>query len=82
MVSTYEFTDTEDGVFVRIRSPLSVVLDTIWTIKGEDGDLEMVEDANISCSRLLVGVVKSQCENGWAKIHAKMIGRLKDEAAL
>ena len=79
VVSVYEFTDTEDGVFVRIRSPLSVVLDTIWSITGEDGSLEMVEEATITCSRLLVPFVKSQCEGGWEKIHAKMITRLKDE---
>ncbi|KAH8891901.1 hypothetical protein GQ53DRAFT_686599 [Thozetella sp. PMI_491] len=81
VVSTYEFTDTEDGIFVRIRSPLKVVLDTIWTIQGEDGQLEMVEDANIECSRVLVSVVKSQCEGGWAQIHGKMIDRLKSEVA-
>ncbi len=80
VVSVYEFTDTEDGVFVRIRSPLAVVLDTIWTITGEDGSLEMVEEATIVCSRLLVSFVKSQCEGGWEEIHAKMIARLKDEA--
>lgn len=81
VVSTYEFTDIEGGVFVRIRSPLSIVLDTVWEIRGEDGQLEMVEDASICCSRLLVGVVKSQCENGWEKIHSKMIARLTDEVA-
>ncbi len=80
VVSTYEFTNTETGVFARIRSPLNVVLDTIWEIKGEDGKLEMVENAFIQCPRLLVGIVKSQCEGGWAQIHAKMIDRLKSEA--
>ncbi|KAK0731786.1 hypothetical protein B0H67DRAFT_549485 [Lasiosphaeris hirsuta] len=80
VVSTYEFTDITHGVFARIRSPLSVVLDTLWEIKeGEAGGLELVEAATISCSRLLLGVVKSQCENGWQKIHAKMLTRLEDE---
>jgi hypothetical protein len=80
VVSTYEFTDTETGLFVRIKSPLAIVMDTIWEIKQvEDGEgLELVEDVTINCSRLLVGLVKSQCENGWAKIHAKMIGRLEE----
>ncbi|KAK4116507.1 hypothetical protein N656DRAFT_774782 [Canariomyces notabilis] len=82
VVSTYEFTDIKDGLFVRIRSPLSIVMDTFWQIReveGEDGLLELVEDVNIQCSRLLIGLVKSQCENGWAKIHAKMISRLEEE---
>ncbi|KAJ9142118.1 hypothetical protein NKR23_g7369 [Pleurostoma richardsiae] len=78
VISTYEFTDIEGGLFVRIRSPLSIVMDTIWQIKeGDDGGLELVEDVSINCTRLLVGVVKSQCENGWQKIHAKMMSRLE-----
>jgi hypothetical protein len=75
--STYEFTDTADGCFVRIRSPLSVVMETMWTIKEEDGRLQLVEDVFIQCSRLLVGIVKSQCEKNWQKIHGKMIERLE-----
>lgn len=79
VVSNYEFTNIENGVFVRIKSPLSIVMDTVWEIKtDDDGKLELVEDVSMYCSRLLVGVVKSQCENGWQKIHAKMLGRLKD----
>ncbi|KAK4105905.1 hypothetical protein N658DRAFT_417058 [Parathielavia hyrcaniae] len=84
VVSTYEFTDIRDGVFVRIRSPLSIVMDTFWEVREVDGDgdgegLELVEDMTISCSRLLMGLVRGQCENGWGKIHAKMIARLEAE---
>lgn len=78
VVSTYEFTNISNGVFVRIRSPMSVVMDTIWEIKGEEGQLELVEDVDINCSMLLVSIVRSQCENGWQKIHEKMIGRLRE----
>ncbi|GAB1310809.1 Activator of Hsp90 ATPase N-terminal domain-containing protein [Madurella fahalii] len=84
VVSTYEFTGIRDGLFVRIRSPLSVVMDTFWEVRevgGEEGDqgLELVEDLTIRCSRLLVGIVKGQCEDGWERIHAKMIARLEGE---
>jgi hypothetical protein len=85
VVSTYEFTDIRDGLFVRIRSPLSVVMDTFWEVGEVDGDgdgekgLELVEDVTIQCSRLLIGIVRGQCENGWEKIHAKMIARLEGE---
>ncbi|KAK4128946.1 hypothetical protein N657DRAFT_652499 [Parathielavia appendiculata] len=82
VVSTYEFTDIRDGVFVRIRSPLSIVMDTFWDVREVDGDgnaggkgLELVEVMTISCSRLVMGPVRGQCENGWGKIHAKMIAR-------
>ena len=81
VVSTYEITNIANGLFVRILSPMSVAMDTIWTIKAgeEEGSLELVEDVSINCSRLLVGTVKGLCESGWAKIHAKMIERLEAE---
>ncbi|KAK4157859.1 hypothetical protein C8A00DRAFT_11372, partial [Chaetomidium leptoderma] len=92
VVSTFEFTLIRDGLFVRIRSPLSIVMDTFWQIrevdegggderkgngKGKGKGLELVQDVTIQCSRLLIGFVKGQCENGWEGIHAKMIGRLE-----
>jgi hypothetical protein len=78
VVSTYEFTDLERGLFVRIRSPLSVVMETVWEIDGEDGgELELVETAVFTCSRLLAPVVRSQCEGGWRKIHGQMISRFE-----
>ncbi|KAL2165920.1 hypothetical protein VTG60DRAFT_3611 [Thermothelomyces hinnuleus] len=85
VVSTYEFIDTQEGLFVRIRSPLSIVMHTVWEVReaaaqaGEAAGLELVEDVTIQCSRLLVGIVKGHCENGWGKIHAKMIARLEGE---
>jgi hypothetical protein len=83
VVSTYEMTNTKDGVFVRIKSPMSVSMDTIWTIRqvqgAEANQLELVEDVNIYCSKLLVGTVKGLCEAGWSKIHAKMLQRITDQ---
>ncbi len=79
MVSTYEMTNIADGVFVRIKSPMSVVMDTVWEIKGDDGALELVEDVAINCSKLLVSTVKGLCEGGWDKIHAKMLARLEPD---
>jgi hypothetical protein len=51
-------------------------MDTTFGVKGEPGQLEIVEDVFISCSRLLLGIVKSQCEGNWKDIHAKMLARL------
>lgn len=65
--STYEFTDVERGLFCRIRSPLNVHMEALWEIRdADDGGLELVEDADIRCSKLLLGLVKSQCEAGGA----------------
>lgn len=79
VVSTYEMTDTATGVHVRVRSPLSIVMDTMWTVaEVEGGGHELVEEINIYCSRLLVGTVKSLCEGDWEKIHTTLIKRLEE----
>lgn len=81
VVSTYEFIDTKKGVFVRTRSPLSVLLETVWEIREtEDGGYELLEDIIFTCSRLLAGVIKKTCEDGWQGIHEKMMSRLREEA--
>lgn len=64
--STYEFTNVEKGLFSRIKSPLNINMETLWEVRpAEDGEgLELVEEADITCSKLLVGIVKGQCETG------------------
>ncbi|KAK0728980.1 hypothetical protein B0T21DRAFT_204236 [Apiosordaria backusii] len=80
VVSTYEFIDITNGVFVRIKSPMGIVMDTVWQVRErKDGGWDLVEDLEIRCNRLLVGVVKGQCEEGWGKIHGKMIKRLEED---
>lgn len=83
VVSTCEMTDVESGLFVRLHSPMGVVMDTCWEIAPVDGAegeaFELVEEITISASRLLVGLVKSLCEGGWQKIHDKMMERLTTE---
>ena len=82
VVSTYEMTDTPAGVYVRVRSPMSIVMDTVWTVSephAETGELELVEEIVIYCSRLLIGTVKGLCDSGWQQIHAKMTARLEQD---
>lgn len=81
VVSRYEFINIERGVFVRIRSPLSVTMESVWEVREKGGpeDLELVEDIVISCSRLLMGTVKGTCESGWQGIHDKMIAHLEEK---
>ncbi|ERS95756.1 uncharacterized protein SPSK_00173 [Sporothrix schenckii 1099-18] len=89
VVSTYEMTDMPSGVFVRIRSPMSIVMDTTWTVAETEGGgdasdsasetkLVLVEEIVIYCSRLLVGTVKGLCEGGWQQIHGNMMKRLAE----
>lgn len=95
--STYEFIGIEGGVFVRIRSPLSVVMETAWTVREVDGgsqdgttesegeggetQYELVEDAVIKCSRLLMSIVWGTAESGWKGIHGSMINQLVREGS-
>ncbi|KAG7292627.1 hypothetical protein NEMBOFW57_002662 [Staphylotrichum longicolle] len=37
VVSVYEFADLAEGVFVRIRSPLGVVMETVWRVADVEG---------------------------------------------
>ncbi|OTA86782.1 hypothetical protein M434DRAFT_399756 [Hypoxylon sp. CO27-5] len=93
VVSKEEFVDLKDGLWVRIRSPLAVVMETKWTIRerkgsegdegeaeGEKGGWELVEDVDISCSKLLMAIVKAQVDNNWKGIHSKIVGRLVEDA--
>jgi hypothetical protein len=78
ILSTYEFMNVADGLFVRIQSPMSIVMESVFSIKdGGDGKLEMWEVVNIACSRLLIGVIKGQCEGNWKSIHQNMLAVLK-----
>lgn len=88
VVSKYEFTDIEDGLLVRIRSPLNVLLETFWKVReaqrpaeGHEGSttpsLEVVEEVTMKCSRLLIGTVKSACDNNWKSIHRNMLAGIK-----
>ncbi len=77
VVSTTEITDLADGIFTRIKSPLSVVMDTLWLVKGEDGALELEQAISISCSKLLLGTVKGLCESDWKRIHETLLAGLE-----
>ena len=63
--STTDFTDLEAGVYVRLRSPLSVVMETEWKVKeGDTGGLEIFRESTISCSSFLMPVAKPMfCDN-------------------
>ncbi|KAM3433463.1 hypothetical protein MY4824_005976 [Beauveria thailandica] len=79
IVSTYEMIDVHDGVFVRIRSPMNVMMESLWLVKEtEQGRLELVEEQVITASRLLMSTVKSMSEAGWEEIHASMIKKAQE----
>jgi hypothetical protein len=77
-----EITDIEDGCDWIVRAPLGIYQRSKWVIEDsheEDTDgskLYLIEDIAITCSRLLVGTVKSKCEGNFKGIHGKFVERL------
>lgn len=93
MASVEEFVDCAEGVWVRVRSPLGVVMETTWFIcekepeperdgGGNRGTLELVQTLACTCNRLLATICKSQVEKGWQAVHEKLIqGMVEDRTA-
>lgn len=80
--STNEYVNLEKGVFVRLYSPLNVVMETVWTVReNENGGIDLVEDVLIKASRLLVGTVKTMCSTNWRTFHGKMVDLMKESSA-
>ncbi|KAL7950715.1 hypothetical protein V8C42DRAFT_307306 [Trichoderma barbatum] len=80
--STNEFVNLEKGVFVRLYSPMNVVMETVWTVReNENGAIELVEDVLIKASRLLVGTVKSMCSTNWTTFHGKIVNLMKESSS-
>lgn len=86
VTSREEMVDFADGLWVRVRSPMAVVMETTWTVReksggGEGEGLELVEEVYVSCNRMLMGIVKSSVEANWQKIHDKIVARMVGDAA-
>ncbi|KAK7923564.1 hypothetical protein PG985_007635 [Apiospora marii] len=79
VTSLEEFVDCAEGVWVRVRSPLGIVLETTWFIcekkkPDEDGStLELVQTLVCTCNRLLAPICKGQVDKGWRGVHEKLI---------
>ena len=78
-----EIMDIENGCDWIVRAPLGIYQRSKWVIEdaqdseGEAGTkLCRVEDIAITCSRLLVGTVKSKCQANFPGIHGKFVQRL------
>ncbi|KAK8120428.1 hypothetical protein PG999_004548 [Apiospora kogelbergensis] len=87
VTSVEEFVDCADGVWVRVRSPMGIVLETTWFVceidpkdkKNKNKDLpegatlELVQTCECRCNRLLATLCKGQIDKGWPEVHEKII---------
>jgi hypothetical protein len=73
-----EMTDLPDRLEWVIHAPLGVYQKSIWKIElpSDKYGLCLVEDIEITCSRLLVGTVRSKCEGNWKGVHQKFADKL------
>jgi hypothetical protein len=80
VVSTYEFCKTADGMFVRVRSPLGIVLESAWRVQEgkAGGALVMVEEVTMIVSSLLAPILRAQCEKNWRGIHQRLLAPLSE----
>lgn len=82
VVSTYYYTNALDGVDMVIKAPLDVRMQTQWRIlEQDDGTLIIDEQVFITCSRLVMGTVRSQCDGNYHTIHSRVVARLQEVQA-
>jgi len=83
-------TNIDNGVEWIIQAPLGLVQKSLWKVEeaeekdqveGKDvvpGQLVLVEDIEIKCSRLLMGTVKGKCEQNWKGVHERWVAKLNE----
>ncbi|KAH6660372.1 hypothetical protein BKA67DRAFT_547809 [Truncatella angustata] len=80
ITSREELVNCTEGLWVRIRSPMAVVMETTWFVREKGEEMELVEQCWVSCNRMLMGIVKSSIENNWRKIHEEIVNRIVEDA--
>ncbi|KAH8675384.1 hypothetical protein BX600DRAFT_171298 [Xylariales sp. PMI_506] len=85
VISVQEVVDHTTGVFTRVASPMAVKMETTWEVRevADDdgkGGLELVEDMFVSCSRMLITLVKNQVEANVRGIHDRIIAKMVEAA--
>ncbi|KOS18549.1 hypothetical protein ESCO_000924 [Escovopsis weberi] len=82
VTSTYELVNLKRGLFVKLRSQMGVVMETVWDVREDGaGGAAITETVLIKASRLLIGIVKSMCENDWRVVHGKLLDIMGEEKA-
>ncbi|KAH7317259.1 hypothetical protein BKA65DRAFT_466228 [Rhexocercosporidium sp. MPI-PUGE-AT-0058] len=75
-----EYTDLETGLFMKGKSPLSIVIETEWNVKenaGGNGGLELVYESLVSCSKLIIGIIKGTLEKNLVEMMEKVVAELE-----
>lgn len=65
-----QIADEEDGVEFLVHAPLGVVQRAKWKVVGEEGKWKLVIETVITCSRILMGIVR-----GKGDVNGPMMGR-------
>ncbi|KAK8062836.1 hypothetical protein PG997_014933 [Apiospora hydei] len=77
IVSTYEFIDTADGFFVRVRSPMGTTMESTFSVRDKgNGDLEVVQECDCKCNKALSSIVKKDVDKNYIIIHENLAQRI------
>lgn len=82
--SKLEYLNFDMGLWTRVNSPMSVALETTWSVqdaKDGSGGLELVQDIIISANKMLLGTVKGSIEANRGGVHKLIRARLEKEIA-
>lgn len=75
-----QYTDLPNGIHTWVKSSMGLTSDTHLTIETKsDGQMVMVEDAVLTCSRVWMPIVKSQCEANWREVHQKFVDIIREK---
>lgn len=73
----YEYSNVEDGVESLVRSSMGVSIRTVWKVvaeqRKEGQQLTVVVEGEITCPRLLSGVIVKQEGKNWSSVSEKLV---------
>ncbi len=74
--SSAEYTDLESGLFVFSKSPMGIHSDTSFVVQDSAAGLKLICKAEVSCSKLLVLVVKAGYKENLEHLHSTIMKKL------
>lgn len=74
---TCEMTNSDSGMKWVVHAPLGLEQESNWSVE-EKGGLYLVEDIIIKCNKMLIGTVKSKCQESWdTNVKNAFMGKLE-----
>ena len=73
-------TDVDDGVDFLVHAPMGAVQRGTWRVVGKDGEgWTLVIETELTCSRLLMGIMKGKAEGNVPAMGKAVVGSLEGQ---